>query len=129
MATQPTETLKADRTLMMEGVLALAAKHKVQIVDQYEEGRAIGTMFQAPGGLRVSVDFDGASPQPNVFVLSWHMPFESKRKLDVHFILGGVNMYHQQKATSVCRGFDDLVAELDDCWAKCADGDAYEDQP
>jgi hypothetical protein len=79
----------------------------------------------APGGLRVPIELDGKSPQPDVHVLTWHMHYDSKKRLNGAVFGGGVNPHHFRKATYVAYGFKDLCAQLRSALLMCKDGTAY----
>lgn len=80
----------------------------------------------APGGLNLTVDFDGQSCQPDVHVLSWHMNnSRSTKRLNNSTFGGNVNQFHFHKATYVAYGFDDLCAQLRKGLLMAKDGSAY----
>lgn len=91
----------------------------------YPGPRAIQLDLVAPGGVELSVDFDGDSPQPDVYVLSWHMGFDSTRRLNNATFGGDVNPHHKCKATYIARGFEDLCAQLKKGLLMARDGRAY----
>lgn len=124
------ERRKADRTKMMAQVIALGRQYDATI-ETHPEGdcflgpRATLTRFVFSGGLAVSVGFDGQSCQPDVHVLSWHMDYRTdtehteyhsskNAKISAAFALlcDSVNLYHRQKATRVCYGFDEVLRHL-----------------
>lgn len=79
----------------------------------------------APGGLRVTVDFDGKSDTPNVHWLAWHMHYDSNKRLNNATFGGDVNANHKRKATYICQGFDDLCKQLRSGLMLAKDGTAY----
>lgn len=83
----------------------------------------------APGGLRLLVDFDGKSAQPDVHVLSWNMSFDSTKRLNNATFGGDVNSIHFRKATYVARGFEDLCTQLRAGLLMAKDGSAYLPDP
>lgn len=93
--------------------------------EDHPDRREIWLKVTAPGGLQVTVDFDGNSIQPNVHVLSWHMHYESKKLLNDATFGGNVNPHHKQKATYVAYGFDDLCHQLSLGLIKAKNGSAY----
>jgi hypothetical protein len=91
----------------------------------YPGPHVININITSPGGLELTVDFDGKSPQPNVHVLSWHMGFKANKRLNNATFCGDVNQAHFRKATYVARGFDDLCVQLRAGLLMCKDGTAY----
>lgn len=124
-----TERRKADREKMAAEVSALAISlgAKVEISNPAPlSPRGIWVEIEAPGGLSVTVDFDGQSCQPDVHVISWHMrPARNKARLAPCFPGGDVNPFHRQKATYIARGFDELCAHLREVLAMARDGSIY----
>lgn len=123
------ESNKGDRTTMANLIAALVVKQGAKFEwASAEDGcgpREISLNVTAPGGLQVRVEFDGDSPQPNVYVLSWHIAFDSPRKLNVDTFGGDVNSCHFKKATYVARGFDDLCAQLTKGLSLAKSGEAF----
>lgn len=115
---------------MAEAVVALAAQYGCKVQQQqggsYPGPRCIKVDIEAPGGLCVSVEFDGHSVQPDTHVLSWHMALGSEAKLDPQTFGGSVNPHHFRKATYVAEGFRDLMFKLEAGLALCQDGSAYQ---
>lgn len=85
----------------------------------------IWVRIRAPGGLLLTLDFDGRSPQPDTHVLSWHMYWDSMNELEPYFWTH-VNTVHYCKATDVCEGLDDLLITLKRRLTACVDGTAYQ---
>ena len=63
--------------------------------------------IDGPRGLRVSIDFDGRSPQPDVYVISWNISTDSDAKFANGFA-ESINPHHWSKATDLAYGFDQL---------------------
>lgn len=78
--------------------------------------------INAPGGACITVDFDGDSSQPNVYVVTWNTRYQG-----VFFNpdIDDVNPYHFGKATRVCEGFASLVKTLKRDVARFVDGSGY----
>ena len=81
--------------------------------------------IEAARGLCVGVSFDGASCQPNTYVLSWHMKSGSTDELNEATFGGSVNRFHRQKATYVARGFADLCRQLEHGLTLATEGKAF----
>lgn len=125
MQTAPTltERRKADREAMAAQLQALALQHGATARRcEFEGPREIALEIEAPGGLRVRVDLDGDSVQPDVHVLPWVCWAEGVR-LAPGF--GTVNPHHGRKATHVARGWPGLRAEIERGLRAAADGTAY----
>lgn len=108
-----TERKKADRAKMAEMVRELAVNcgAEVEIISNWlGESRAVAVKIAASRGVGLTVDFDGTSTQPGVFVLSWHIDDSDARFAD--FFCGCLNTCHFAKATDVCHGFDSLLEIL-----------------
>jgi hypothetical protein len=124
-----TERRAADRKTMADAVekliLACGATCTRLEGGGYPGPRAIQLDLVAPGGLELSVDFDGDSCQPDVYVLSWHMGLHATLRLNNATFGGDVNACHQRKATYIARGFDDLCTQLKAGLLMAQDGTAY----
>lgn len=123
------ERRSADRKKMAAAVAALVIECGAT-ADQEENGsypgpQAIQLRVKAAQGLQVTVEFDGKSCQPNVYVLSWHMGYKATARLNNSTFGGNVNPYHKQKATYVAHGFKDLCGQLKDGLLMAADGTAF----
>ena len=81
---------------------------------------------EAARGLRVTVDFDGDSPQPDTYVLSWYMHYDSDARLNPSAFGGDVHKLHGHKATYVAHGFDDLCQQLAKGLRLAASGEAFQ---
>jgi hypothetical protein len=118
------ERRAADRTTMANALETMAVELGAT-VERSEHEREISLRISAPGGLCVSVDLDGASCQPDVHVIPWHMGLDSDKRLARSF--GDVNPYHFRKATHVARGWVALKEEIERGLRAAVDGSAYQD--
>lgn len=123
-----TEKLAADRSAMAKQVIQIATDHGATAqYDEFTGPREIMVSIEAPGGLCISLDFDGASPQPDVFVMSWHMDWRTSHKLNpTAFAPDSVNPHHHRKATDFAYGFDQLCELLALRLSHAATGAAYQ---
>jgi hypothetical protein len=126
------ETRKADRAKMTAAILALAAKLGITADVGMREGestlapRMTMIHLEDAKGLCITVDFDGQSPQPNTYLLSWHIASNSMETLSDAFAgSSAVNPHHRLKATQVAYDFEWLCILLEAGYAKSADGSAY----
>lgn len=120
-----TERRAADRAKMAEQVMALVRRRGFTCdMDDGLGPRELWVNIQTIHGLALTVDFDGASTQPDTYVLSWH-GVEDPHKLSPSFA-GSVNQYHWHKATDVCEGFESLMATLDRRLTSIASGEAFQ---
>lgn len=124
--TSKTERKAADRKFIANAVIELAERLglKFDWTDS-PENRGISVNLQAPSGLSVRVSLEGRSCQPDIHVLSWHMAYESKLKLNDATFGGNVNPHHKQKATYVAYGFEQLMIQLEKGFKMANDGSAY----
>ena len=121
-----TSRRKADRAVMAGRIADLAREYGLAVVALPEQAatRKMSVAVGGPYGLRLTVDFDGASSGPglDVYVLNWHglrgARFNRRR-------LVRVNPYHGHKATDVVYGFDELYGLLRPRFASVADGSAF----
>lgn len=123
------ETRANDRRGMAHLVSALCKEFDIDHeVDMHYDKRATAVQIKAPKGLQLTCDFDGDSPQPNVFVLSWYVHWEHRdTKLNpAAFGHDSVNPYHFRKATDVAYGFDELRQILRARFAAIKDGSIYQ---
>jgi hypothetical protein len=79
----------------------------------------------AVGGLHLNIELESKPIQPDVHVLSWHIPGRSTAELNNATFGGHVNPHHRQKATYVAHGFEDLCQQLRSGLLMCQDGSAY----
>lgn len=123
-----TEKKKADRAKMAEIVRALAVEMgcEAEIEDKpYGEisPQMVMVKIRTDRGLKLTIDFDGKSCQPDVHVMSWHMDTKVDTRLADAF--GDINPYHFCKATDVAYGFDSLIRILSRKLELCRTGAAY----
>lgn len=123
------ETRKADRKVMADAIESMLKRlqceyTRLEPADIYPGKHCIMLKIEE-SELRVTVDFDGDSVQPNVYVLSWHMSYESRKQLNDATFGGSVNPYHKAKAIYVARGFDDLCYQLERGLKMAIDGTAF----
>lgn len=135
--TKPTKalssSLKADRVAMATAIQALAEQHgcvvEYRAGDDYVGPRAIHVAIKAPGGLQLTVEFDGDMLHPNEHVLSWHMNSGlTSNKLCPHY-WPRLNTCHFRKATDVVSGFEELHTLLAKRFKDLQSGHAYQGQP
>ena len=107
---------QADRIFMAAALVKLVnecgASCQVNPLDSYPGDREKKVVIDTPAGLQLTVEFDGDSSHPNVFVLSWHMHWQAEDHLNNATFGGNVNCHHFRKATYVAHGFDDLCSQL-----------------
>lgn len=118
------ETRAADREAMAKQLQLLIGECGATYEREAAQ-RAIFLHISAPGGLCLTMDLDGDSPQPNVYLLSWHMSHTSERRLNDATFGGNVNPHHRRKATYLAHGFEDLKVQLSRGLKMAADGSAY----
>lgn len=125
-----TEKRKADREKMAAAIIALATEcgATAAIDPDWPGERAIMIRIQAARGLRLYIDFDGDSSQPDVYVLSWHMSTDVDTCFADAFSRGGrvpLNSIHWRKATDVAYGFDALLTALRASLLQAQSGEAF----
>lgn len=124
-----TMTRKADRAKMAVIIADLARSLGAEAVIHPDDpnglydGRLTRVAVTAARGLKVSVDFNGKSWQPDIYVLSWHMDLDTDACLDDSF--GNINPFHFRKATYTADGFEHLKEQLSRGLRKAADGSAF----
>lgn len=131
--TSLTEGRKADRAEMAKRTQELV--HRLGCTSTCKHGteggypamHCIQVRVEAPRGLCVMLEFDKNSWQPDVHVMSWHIPsMTSKSTLNpAAFGHASVNPYHFQKATSVAYGFDAMYEELERVLSLAVSGEAF----
>jgi hypothetical protein len=124
----PSETRKADRQKMAALVIEQATRLgcKAYIEEALKDNPyVVWARIEAPGGLLLTVEFDGKSWQPNTHVLSWHMTFDSTRRLSPDY-WPHLNTVHHHKATDVAHGFEALTALLERRLADAVAGTVYQ---
>lgn len=107
-----TERRLSDRKTMAKLVCDLAKEFlfESEIEEPYSP-RELNVLIKTKHGLRLVVDFDGNSKQPDVFVLSWFIRNDPNTKLSSNFA-PLVNTVHYRKATDVTYGFKSLLETL-----------------
>lgn len=121
-----TERRAADRAKMAEQVIALVRRHgfAAYVDEEMTLDRELWVRIKTARGLSLTLDFDGASTQPDTYVLSWH-GVEDPHKLSSGFA-PSVNQYHWHKATDICEGFESLMDTLDRRLTSIASGEAFQ---
>lgn len=116
---------KADRGALALRVAELAGEHRIEARYRAEvpETRQARVDLAAGHCLRLTVKFDGADPNPDVYLLSWHGVEDGWRLNPDAF--GSVNSYHGRKATDVAHGAAALLDLLRRRFAAIADGTAF----
>lgn len=125
------ELRAADRAAMTKAVQALADEFGYShTLEDRRDGEVFITVA-TERGLNVSIEFDGRSPQPNVFVVPWYIRGNNDARLDRMFsrVGGEINPVHFQKCTAVNRGFDELLASLRHGFEMVSDGAAFQVPP
>lgn len=119
---------KADREKMATHVTALALACGSTCVRRSDpeswKPRAVMLDIAAPGGLIVTVSFDGDSGQPTTHFLHWTVDRASQNKLRPSF--GAVNPHHFCKATGVANSFEAFCDQLQRGLELAATGEAYQ---
>lgn len=126
----PTERRKADRAKMAQELadLAIECGASARIEEAWPGGsdpRCTMVYIDGPRGLRVSIDFDGRSAQPDVYVISWNISTDSDAKFANGFA-ESINPYHWSKATDLAYGFDQLAHIVRKRLKAAADGPAFD---
>lgn len=122
------ETRKKDRVEIAALVCATLSELKIDhswtregFDAAYPKAHVITVL--APKGLRVRIEIDGDSCQPNVHVLPWH--FDAKSDTCFSDAFGNINQFHFRKATLVAEGTDGLLAHLREQLTMAIDGTAF----
>jgi hypothetical protein len=122
-----TERRKADRAELARRVVDLAGEYQLAAWHSPEEpgSRQTDVDVKGPHGLKVTVRFDGYSPQrePDTYVLSWHGVDAGVRLNPGKF--GNVNYAHGHKATDIVHGSGQLLALLRRRFASIRDDSAF----
>ena len=116
------ERRQADRAVMAAGVAALADTLGAAFTVG-QRGREVVVEIVHPSGARVFVGFDGASPQPDVHVITWNLYRDDGKRFHPSF--GMVNPVHGHKASRVCYGYDDLLETLRSDLEAIGEGEAF----
>lgn len=120
------ERRKQDREELARIVTHIATQAGATVEPEEGSPREIRLKIQAVGGLGLTLDFDGDSLQPDVYVLSWHMHWAMDSPLFLNpAFWPSLNTVHYHKATSVARGADELAVVLERCLQACKSGLAY----
>lgn len=131
MSHQLSARSKADRGAMSQQVIDLAAEHGLAAwicrCQPQPSPRLTAVDIMGPHGLRLTVKFDGAGPDPNIYVLSWHGVDDGYRLNPDRF--SHVNPHHGHKATDVAHGATALLDRLRIRFAAIADGSAFAAEP
>ncbi|MEQ8308062.1 MAG: hypothetical protein RIA09_16010 [Hoeflea sp.] len=124
------ETRKADRQKIAQLVSDVCAEHQIDhswtregFVEGYPKAHVI--RIDAGEGLKVSVEIDGDSVQPNTWVLAWHIDVNSDTRLANSF--GDINPFHFQKCTEVAWNTFGLLDHLRSKFALIAAGKAFDE--
>ncbi|MDX0267666.1 hypothetical protein GOC13_07465 [Sinorhizobium meliloti] len=124
------ETRKADRAQIAQLVSDLCSEYRIDhswtregFDEAYPKAHVIVVM--APRGVRVRIELEGDSCQPNVHVLPWHMASD----VDTCFAdaFGEINRHHFRKLTDVAYGTDGLLMHLRQKFELIKSGAAYSD--
>lgn len=122
------ETRKKDRAEIAALVCATLSELKIDHTwtregfdECYKKAHVI--KIEAPQGLRLQIEIDGDSCQPNVHVLPWNFSLKSDTCFADAF--GAINQCHYRKATLVAYGTDGLLAHLREKLTQALDGSAF----
>ena len=129
MLKQLSETRKADRIVMAQSIETLLKRlnvkyERLEPSEGFPGPRCIMLRVNA-NDLCVTVDFDGDSSQPDVYVLSWHIDHHSDKQLNDATFGGSVNKFHKHKATYITHTFEGLCYSLEQGLKKAIDGSAF----
>lgn len=126
LTTTKTVRRKADREFIAKALLELAQRLNLSH-DRVDDPHQLTILvnLKAESGLQVTVDLDGTAVQPDMHLLSWNMHYSSDRRLNNDTFGGDVNRHHQQKATYVAYGFEELLQQLEKGFLMANDGSAY----
>jgi hypothetical protein len=128
VTTRYSEKRQADRHFMVTEIEKLCQAWGFKCETEGERNRAIRLEISTDRGLRVAIEFDGRSPQPDVHVVCWHT-LGSKARLAPAFgpLAGGdVNPHHFGKCTAVQYGWEGLYNSLQQCFAAIKSGEAFQ---
>lgn len=121
-----TEKRKADRVAMakiLEAIIVASGASHTRDDNCECYPHATRLHITANKGLKLTVDLDGKSCEPDVHVLSWHGLEDGK--LNGH-TFGSVNTCHWCKATDVAYGFDALCEILTSRLDSVQSGEAFQ---
>lgn len=123
------ERSKADRQKMADGVLKIIAEcgatGSINPEDSFPGPRELAVPVSTPRGLKLLMEFDGDSPQPNVYVLSWYMDHNSPDRLNPATFGVHDKTCGSRKATYIAYGYEDLVIKLRDGLTLAMNGEAF----
>lgn len=117
------ELRKADRAAMVAHVVRVVEECGATAIVEEMRPRETWINIAAARGLRLTLDFDGESWQPNVHVLSWHFSTDCDTCFADAF--GSLNRHHFRKATDTAEGMDELLSILRKRLEQAADGSAF----
>lgn len=117
---------KPDRAIMAGEIMALLRQYpeiKITLEKEGEQGnwrgkRCTAITLQHDTGLSVSIELNGDSSQPGVFILPWHFRGMSDTKLAESFgVAAGasINPHHRRKCMPCYHGFADMMDGLKAC--------------
>lgn len=126
------ERRKADRAAMVEIVRELAVSEGAEATIEDRpfgdiEPRTIVCRIRAARGLCLTVDLNGDSSQPDVYVLSWHVDYKAPDEVKLsRAYWPSLNTCHFRKATDIAEGFDALCDVLRRRLADIREGKAFQ---
>jgi len=121
---------KKDRLRMLELMGALCDRYGIAhtfTLNYLGNKRCVAITIEGPHKLSTTIAFDGASCQPNVFVVSWYVDDLSREQewcISSEFGAHDLNSYHRRKATDVSRGFYSLCCMIENRLEKMVAGKA-----
>ena len=129
------ETRKADRAWVIAALTAMCDAYGIDHGTELHflgNSRAIAITITGPRWLEVTIDLDGDSPQPDVYVLSWHISFdappeERKGQIIAKGFAQDRNEYHRRKATDICHGARELLVTMEKRLIDMKSGKAIEE--
>jgi hypothetical protein len=135
MTSNLTENRKADRETMAKAIEALAELHgatterdEMGLDRTVYEGRRISVTITSARDVHVTVDFDGKSCQPDVYVFCWNTPLRGET---ISFSAAFDPLRHsvhgsRNKAQYVVYGWEDLHETIDRCLQMLNSGAAFD---
>lgn len=118
-----TEKRAEDRETMAKAVVELAVRCGAKAEIDVRTDRLILVNIEA-GRVKLTLDFDGNSCQPDSHVLSWWIGSSHGPRFASDFA-ADVNSFHWLKATDFAEGFDKLCEVLEYRLIKIRDGRAF----
>ena len=126
-----TERRQRDREIMAAAIAELAERAGAR-TERIEGGgfpgaRAIQVTIHAARGANISIDLDGYSCQPDVFVQCWNIDHEEDACFAKMFGIwpGEVNASHYRKSQFVAHGFAELLQRLERDLERIKSGTAF----